>query len=120
MYKKCWGCNKYKINILAWLANGDVCNECKRNLLDPVVAANYKANSKESQKISQRREKKQSEQNQKIDKVFTTGKGVVFVVFGTIALLLFVIMLVSQSDFKEIVIGWAIIGGIYLFFRAIT
>jgi len=39
------------------------------------------------------------------------------IVFGTIGLLYFIVMLSAQSDFNDIIIGWAIIGGIYLIFR---
>ena len=44
-------------------------------------------------------------------------KWVVSVIFGVLALLWLVVMLPAQSDFLEIIIGWVVIGVIYLIIR---
>ena len=117
MYKKCWGCNEYKVSLFAWLAGDDMCDRCRNNITDPIIAENWKVNSRESQRKIQERETRQLDQNQKIGKVFSLSKTIVSTIFGVIALLWLVIMLPAQPDFGAIVIGWVIIGGMYLLFK---
>lgn len=47
MSKKCWGCNKYNVSILAWLGGDNICKECKGQSSNPNFDENYKCNSKE-------------------------------------------------------------------------
>lgn len=114
MYKQCWGCNEINVPIFAWLAGDNVCGLCKKNLLDPKVGENWKINSKKSQIKAQ---EIQVESKQKAEKIVRHGKDVLSIIFGAIALLWFVVMLPAQQDFAGIVVGWAIIGVIYLVFR---
>lgn len=50
MFKKCWGCNEYKINIFSWLAGSNLCDKCKSNIYSKSVNDNYKINMSESEK----------------------------------------------------------------------
>ncbi len=61
------------------------------------------------------RERKAETQAEKISHY---GKPIAAWFFGGIALLYFVVMLYAQPDFGAIVIGWLVIGLIYLLFRA--
>jgi len=53
----------------------------------------------------------------KAEKILKNGKEVMSRVFGIIAFIWFIVMLPSQSDFESIVIGWVVIGVIYLIFK---
>jgi hypothetical protein len=115
MYKKCWGCNQYNIFIFRWLAGNNICAKCEKS------APNYKTFEENYNKNSSEYWNKLDKKNQKIDNFLKTKtpiiKDSVKFIFGAIGLLYFVLMLVAQPDFEGIVVGWAIIGGIYLIFR---
>ena len=114
MYKQCWGCNKVNVSIFAWIAGDNVCSLCKKNLSDPKVNENYKINSEKSRMKVQEID---VGSKQKVEKIVKHGKDILRIIFGSVALLWFVVMLSSQQDFTGIVIGWVVIGVIYLVFR---
>jgi hypothetical protein len=54
---------------------------------------------------------------QQAEKFTEHGKNFLGFIFGGVALLWFIVALPSQSDFAGIVVGWAIIGAVYLAFK---
>lgn len=56
-------------------------------------------------------------EQQKAEKFLGHSKDIVSIIFGVIALVWFIIMLPAQADFQGIVVGWVIIGAIYLIFK---
>ncbi|TSD06299.1 MAG: hypothetical protein Greene07147_158 [Parcubacteria group bacterium Greene0714_7] len=111
---KCWGCNENKIPFFTWLAGDNLCRGCTQNITSPEVNKNYAENVALIHK-------KNVAQNEKVAKQAETikehGKNILSLIFGGIALLWFVVMLPAQLDFAGIVVGWVIIGVIYLAFK---
>ena len=99
MAKRCWGCNKENVSTLAWLSGDNVCVECKKNLTNPTVEANWVENSKNTQKVSQIDENTVHRQVS----VFKENSKIVLGVFLTLFLLwmMFGGLLEDQSKYKE-------------------
>ena len=143
MYFKCQQCNKNSISFFQWLVGQDVCNDCKKQFSDRkkeklcvecgtsrhvFFGGRCEKCNKLWQKEElgwqknlvakkQKRELTEKESYRKTDRILKHSKEVVSIFFGIIALLWLVVMLPAQADFQGIVVGWAIIGGIYLIFR---
>lgn len=114
---KCWGCNGDKIPLFTWLAGDNLCRECKQKISSPEVTANYMQNSTAaSQKEIVRNEKA----GKQAEKITEHGKNFFVLIFGGAALLWFIVMLPTQSDFVGIVVGWVIIGAIYSAFKVFS
>jgi hypothetical protein len=105
---KCAECGSQE---MVWF--GGLCKECNELRERGGLSLQKVAAKKEEEEgIYQAKVQKQAE------KIWKWGKESISVIFGILAILWFVVMLPAQPDFEGIVIGWVIIGGIYLVFRS--
>ena len=110
----CWGCNKDKISLFTWLAGHNLCKDCIQKPTSAEVTKNYIQNSKLVYDKQELHKEKALEQSEKVTKY---GKNILDFVLGGAAFLWLIIMLPTQPDFIAILIGWAIIAGVYFVFR---
>lgn|GEM_PF-5586997 len=111
---KCWGCNEDKVSIFSSLAGSNLCKDCKQNIFSPEVTKNSIQNAAV---MAEKRIAHDEKATKQAKKIVEHGKNFLNIVFGVIALLWFIVMLPAQPDFAAIVIGWLIIGVIYLGFK---
>lgn len=112
---KCWGCNEDKISVFSnILAVNDLCSDCKKRPASPEVSKNYIENINAAKEGKLVRNEKEAEQ---VKKIIEPAKNVFGFVAGGAALLWFIVMLPLQPDFNAFIVGWAVIGFIYLFFK---
>jgi hypothetical protein len=140
MYFECSQCGEKKVFFFSWLSGEEICKQCQGQFIERrekglcrecgtsedvfflgLCASCNKLSLKgelEFQKKARMNAEKKALANEKsqerASKAAHYGKDVVSITFGVIALLWFLVMLPAQADFYGIVIGWAIIGLIYL------
>jgi len=103
--KPCTKCGKYDGNPL----HAGTCNVCYSNAIFGEASPNTNVSPVY---VKEKNEKRISQ-----DKVVATSKSIIIYVFGGAALLWFIVMLPAQWDFQGIVLGWAVIGGVYVLFK---